>query len=398
MQPKSSLSTSQSATLLMGSMAVFLVLLIICFPNEAFQSSLQGLGIWWNLVFPSLLPFLILTELLIGFGVIQGLGTLFHPFMRLFFRIPGVGGWALASGLIVGFPTGAKITADLIEKQLITREEAERLVSLSHLCSPLFLLGVVGVGFLHQASLGVILAIVHYSSAWITALLMRNNKKEPSLSVDAEHAGKPIAIAGGFIPTMREAYLRDGRAFGKLLGDAVTSSLNTLMLVGGYMMIFSVMINVVNLSGILGTTFLKGLFEIHLGTYAMSQHQSATQVWQLAIMGAMLGWGGLASHAQVRGLTQRTGLRYLPFFIARGLHASIAFVLTIVLWKPLSLLLGDVEPSFLGLGSAETSKASAVFTLQPSWGYFIPALLLFASTLLLMAVLSLLIQAAARRN
>jgi sporulation integral membrane protein YlbJ len=397
MLPKSSLSISKSATLLLGSMALLLVLLIISFPDEAFQSSLQGLGIWWNLVFPALLPFLILTELLIGFGVIQGLGALFHPFMRLFFRIPGVGGWALASGLIVGFPTGAKITADLIEKQLLTREEAERLVSLSHLCSPLFLLGVVGVGFLHQASLGVILAIVHYSSAWITALLMRNNKKEPFLSVNAEHVGKQ-AIAGGFIPTMREAYLRDGRAFGKLLGDAVASSLNTLMLVGGYMMIFSVMINVVNLSGILGTTFLKGFFEIHLGTYAMSQHQSATLVWQLALMGAMLGWGGLAAHAQVRGLTQRTGLRYLPFFISRGLHASIAFVLTIVLWQPLSLLLGNVEPSFLGLGSAGTSKASAVFTLQPSWGYFIPALLLFASALLLMAVLSFLIRAATRRN
>ena len=57
------------------------------------------------------MPFLIMTELLIGFGVIQGIGILLEPLMRIVFRLPGVSGWALASGLIVGFPAGAKITA-----------------------------------------------------------------------------------------------------------------------------------------------------------------------------------------------------------------------------------------------------------------------------------------------
>ncbi len=177
MQPKNVRSNSKLTTLVLGSLAALVVVSIILFPDKAFQSSLEGLTIWWKLVFPALMPFLIMTELLIGFGVIQGIGILLEPLMRIVFRLPGVSGWALASGLIVGFPTGAKITATLREKNLISQTETERLTALSHLCSPLFLIMVVGVGFLHSAKLGFILAVVHYVSAILTGFLMRNSKK-----------------------------------------------------------------------------------------------------------------------------------------------------------------------------------------------------------------------------
>lgn len=106
-------------TLVLGALAGLVVISVILFPDKAFQSSLEGLTIWWKLVFPALMPFLIMTELLIGFGVIQGTGVLLEPLMRVIFRLPGVSGWALASGFVVGFPAGARITASLREKTFL---------------------------------------------------------------------------------------------------------------------------------------------------------------------------------------------------------------------------------------------------------------------------------------
>lgn len=400
-------------TLVLGALAGLVVISVILFPDKAFQSSLEGLTIWWKLVFPALMPFLIMTELLIGFGVIQGTGVLLEPLMRVIFRLPGVSGWALASGFVVGFPAGARITASLREKNLLTRTETERLTALSHLCSPLFLIMVIGIGFLHNAKLGILLAIIHYISAFATAFLMRQSKQAiapPEAKTPATKPKESIFIGRSALMAMRQAYWEDGRTFGKLLGDAVTSAVQTLMLIGGYMMIFSVLINVISIThftdilrpvtqfllGFMGiftdTTpqWIKGLMEIHLGAYALSQAQDLSLLPQMALLSAFLGWGGLSAHAQVAGFHQKTDARYAFFLQSRALHAVLALFTTILLWKPLQLLLVDTEPSFLRLDLASNSAAAVPFPLngETAWGLWGPMLLQFLFIFTLMLLIS----------
>jgi sporulation integral membrane protein YlbJ len=409
MQPSKVSYTPKLTTLVLGSLAALVVVSIILFPDKAFQSSLEGLTIWWKLVFPALLPFLIMVELLIGFGVIQGTGVLLDPLMRVIFRLPGVSGWALASGLIVGFPSGAKITATLSEKKLISRDETERITALSHLCSPLFLIMVVGIGFLHSAKLGLVLAIVHYATAILTGFLMRLSKvsQQPSdVQLVSEHksSGSIWKLA---LSSMRQAYLHDGRAFGKLLGDAVLSSVQTLMLIGGYMMIFSVLINVVTITHLTeaikplisfllrflnvhtdtSPQWIMGLMEIHLGAYSWSHVQGVSLLPQMALISAFLGWGGLSAHAQVAGFHQKTEARYRFFFQSRILHAVLAFVGTILLWKPVQFLLIDTEPSFLWLD--QTSNTNTLFASQLNGGsiWALWGITLFQFLLLIIAML-----------
>ncbi|SDM96461.1 sporulation integral membrane protein YlbJ [Paenibacillus sp. yr247] len=424
MQPMKARSNSKLTTLVLGSLAALVVVSIILFPDKAFQSSLEGLTIWWKIVFPALMPFLIMTELLVGFGVIQGTGVLLEPLMRVVFRLPGVSGWALASGLIIGFPTGAKITATLSEKNLISRTETERLTALSHLCSPLFLIMVIGVGFLHSAKLGIVLAVVHYVTAILTGILMRFSKEpQQPLAASSELNSsnvKPkknpsISIWKLALSTMRQAYLHDGRAFGKLLGDSVTSSVQTLMLIGGYMMIFSVLINVINITHLTDalqpvTHFLLrfmnthtdttpqwiiGILEVHLGAYAWSQAQGLSLLPQMALISAFLAWGGLSAHAQVAGFHQKTGARYRFFFQSRALHAVLALVFTILLWEPMQLLLMDTEPSFLWLDKATSEYSEASFPLNggSAWSLWGPMLAQFLLLLIIMLTISTLIRA-----
>ena len=76
---------------------------------------------WWEIVFPSLLPFFIVSEMLIGFGVVRFIGVMLEPLMRPLFRVPGVGGFVWAMGMASGFPAGAKLTARLRQEEQISK-------------------------------------------------------------------------------------------------------------------------------------------------------------------------------------------------------------------------------------------------------------------------------------
>src|SRR5690625_2937781 len=151
--------------LITASIAFFVLsitLSLIIFPEVAFQSSVKGLHTWWEVVFPALLPFFIMAELLIGFGIVQFIGVIFQPIMRPVFNVPGVGSFAWIVGMASGYPSGAKITALLRTNNEITRTEAERLISFTNSSSPLFIFGAIAVGFFYDFSLAALFAVCHY--------------------------------------------------------------------------------------------------------------------------------------------------------------------------------------------------------------------------------------------
>jgi len=96
-------------TITLSSITIFVTISIIKFPDDTLDASIRGLNLWWEVVFPSLLPFFITAELLIAFGVVRFLGVLFEPIMRPIFNIPGVGSFGWMMGMASGYPTGAKI-------------------------------------------------------------------------------------------------------------------------------------------------------------------------------------------------------------------------------------------------------------------------------------------------
>ncbi len=114
---------------ILGIVASALTFCMVLYPEEAFSAAVKGLDVWWNIVFPALLPFFIGSEILMGLGVVHFMGVLLEPLMRPLFRIPGAGSFAVAMGLASGFPIGAILTTKMRLKNLVTRYEGERLMS-----------------------------------------------------------------------------------------------------------------------------------------------------------------------------------------------------------------------------------------------------------------------------
>ncbi len=326
------------------------------YPKAAFESSLKGLTTWWDIVFPSLLPFFIISELLISFGVVRLVGILLEPLMRPLFNVPGVGGFVWAMGISSGFPAGAKFTARLRQENELTQIEAERLVSFTNCSNPLFILVAVSVGFFNNTNLGLVLVAAHYLGNIVVGLLMRfygTNHRYYSQSRARVIPKHRLKYA---LNHMDEVKQRDQRPLGKVLGDAVQHSIQTLLMIGGFILLFSVLNRMLAefhiiafigsvLSAFLGTIgfsqnlsipFITGLFEITIGSQQVSE-VSTTLMHQAVVVSFILAFNGFSVHAQVASILAETDIRFKPFFIARIFHGFTASILTVLLWKPFYL-------------------------------------------------------------
>ncbi|MEF2243576.1 sporulation integral membrane protein YlbJ [Paenibacillus sp. IITD108] len=340
--------------------ALFLTLLMTVFPNEALQSSLRGLSIWWHVLFPSLFPFFVISEVMLGIGIVHFFGKLLDPFMKPLFRVPGIGGFVFAMGNISGYPVGAKLTSQLREQNLISRVEGERLVAFTTSSDPIFLIGAVSVGFFQNVAVAPVLAAAHYGGGLLIGLIMRfYGRKEDQVQDIFISGHQKTAVSRSVkrsrlnqaLRAMHEARLLDGRTLSRLIQDAIQTALKLMIVVGGLVVFFSVILEMLIHTGFLegisaclrfifelcgmpaplADAIIFGLFEVTLGARSAGT-ASSVLMHQVAIAAWVLSWGGLSVHAQIASLLSKTDLRYRPLLLARLLHSFIAFILVYMLW------------------------------------------------------------------
>ncbi|MFC5469961.1 nucleoside recognition domain-containing protein [Cohnella suwonensis] len=347
-----------------GGFSLFIGALALAFPQTALDASLRGVAVWWDVLFPALFPFFVLSELMLGFGIVHMAGTLLDPLMRPLFRLPGVGGFIVAMGFASGYPVGAKLTSRLMDQKLVTRFEGERLVAMTTTSDPIFLMGAVCIGFFGSLEPAPAIAAAHYGGALLLGVAGRFLRAKPSIAPTDEtvseaeplDATEPIAVKGGrlraAIAAMHRARLADGRPFGILLQQSLLSSLGLMMIVGGLVVFFSAVLDLLVNSGFLllfrdatgqmlkliglypnlAPAFVNGLFEVTLGAKAAASDAAIPLVHRAAVAAFVLSWAGLSVHAQVAGLMSGTGWRYAPFARTRLVHGLLSMLLVYAVW------------------------------------------------------------------
>ncbi|HOC05873.1 MAG: sporulation integral membrane protein YlbJ [Bacillota bacterium] len=322
--------------------AFFLIITFVTSPAITLEASARGLDLWWNIVLPSLLPFFVAAELLTGLGAVHFLGVLLEPLMRPLFRVPGIGGFIFALGIASGSPMGAMLTARYRSMGALSKEEGERLMSFANTAGPLFITGAVATGMLGWPEIGVTLLLVHYLSSISTGLVMGFYKVK-ALSPAPPGKGKFIlARAAQALVTARN---QDGRHLGKLLSDAITKGINSLLLVGGFITCFSVLIELLNASGLIPwlasvlaadadvlEIISAGILELTNGCREASQ-SSLPLAGKLIAISAILAWSGLSVQGQAASFCSSTDLSLKPYLLARGIQAGFAALYTALLLK-----------------------------------------------------------------
>lgn len=190
---------------------IFLVLcgILIWFLTDAAHvraSAAEALVLCGTSVVPALFPFLVISSLLVSLGFGEWLSPYLAGLMTPLFRLPGLASSAFVLGLVGGYPIGAQTAADLYRERLLTREEAERLLTFCNNSNPVFLISVLGSGVFGSVRTGVWLWLIHILSALLVGIFFRGHGKVRGCQrLAKETSCRAVSLPSAFVTTVRNS-------------------------------------------------------------------------------------------------------------------------------------------------------------------------------------------------
>jgi sporulation integral membrane protein YlbJ len=199
----------------------------------------------FNIV-PSLFPFITAVNILRGTGFTHLIGELLSPVMVPLFNTSGSGAFPFITGLTSGYPMGAKTVAEMRRDGQLSQTEAQRLIGFCNNAGPLFILGVAGAGLFGSASTGYYLLISHVAAAVCMGFLMRFYKyNEKPKKLDS------IDVLRNAYRAMRKYRESHDCSFGRVLGDGVQNAVESVLVIGGFIVFFCVLTRVFTITGVI---------------------------------------------------------------------------------------------------------------------------------------------------
>jgi len=333
---------------------IFLVITIIIYPGESVDSAYNGLIIWATLVIPALLPFFIGSDILINLGVVKFFGVLLEPIMRPIFNVPGEGSFAFAMSITSGYPVGAKIVSKLRSDKILSQIEAQRLISFCSTSGPLFMIGSVSVGMFKSSKIGILIVAAHYIGAIVVGIIFSFYKR----SSDHYNLNKPKENLFKRAFKQLSKSNNPNLSIGVILGNAVKNSFNTILMVGGFIILFAVIIRMLELLGIIDVItsiiftlliplkvspsiirpFVSGLFEVTIGAKMVADSIGIDLGTKIAIASFVIGWSGFSIHAQVSSIIGGTDIKPSLYLLAKALHATLSSLIAYMIFPFFSKL------------------------------------------------------------
>ena len=297
---------------------------LLTFPQTVSRAVTDSFTLCTTTLLPSLFPFMVLSGVVITSGLAYSIGLRAQRFMVSVFHLPGVCFLPFLLGIIGGYPTGAKNVVNLYHSGVCSRKEAEHTLAFCNNCGPGFLISGIGYGVLGDIRYGLLLYLTHIAASCLTGFLLAPRSRP---SETAPTLNPPPALP----PSV--AFVR-----------SVTDSLYAFANLSAFVLCFSAITSIVQLSGISkvlsgllpfssgnGQWFLLGLLEItsgiqHLNTGILPE--------QLMLCAALTGWGGCSVHCQVLSLLQDTDLSPALYWRGKALHALLSVAIICIMLLP----------------------------------------------------------------
>lgn len=296
------------------SVIIIFFFIMLLFPEIVFHGASQGLLLWFQIVLPTLLPFLILSSLLVNTPAVHILVHITSPLFSRLFRVSRYGSFAVLCGFLCGYPMGGKVTSDLYTSGKISSNEAQYLLSFCNNTSPMFIISYVIHQNLNASHLILPALCILFLSPVLCSFLFRPfyqfNPKKSSVSNDTN---------------LSKQYSKNPN----LMDECIMKSFETITKIGGYIMLFSILIGLV--SSLPFTHYIVELLilpflEITNGVSKLSQSMISFQD-KFVIILALVSFGGWCSIAQTRCIISDSGIPLLPYIIEKLITAVVTSLL-----------------------------------------------------------------------
>ncbi|SCI73842.1 Uncharacterized protein conserved in bacteria [uncultured Clostridium sp.] len=336
---------------LIPSLVVMIIIIgIILFPTDSINAAKNGFSIWVDTLIPSLLPFIIAANLIVKLKFVDILGLVVNPLTRKLFNVSGKSSLVFAISTVSGYPVGAKLASELRQNNEISKYEAQRLVSFCSTSGPLFIVGAVAIGMFNNTALGYLILICHYLASLTVGILFKNYGRE---CVKRENIDFKSEV--NLIVANRK---KENKGFFVLFGDAVFSGINTILMVGGFVIVFSVVFKVLSIfnfidlvsaiiylplsffgfSKELCSAFISGLFEITIGCNQVSNITNIPEIIRISLCSFIIAFSGLSILAQCSSFLAQTDISISTYIFSKFLHGVFAFIFTFIFYPLIHLI------------------------------------------------------------
>jgi len=291
------------------------MLLFLLFPQTTFLGAKSGLTLWLFTVLPTLLPFMVVTNILVSINGDQYLSNMIAPVTKRILHISTSANYALIIGLLCGYPMGAKAITDLITNGKISKQEGQYLLCFCNNASPMFIISFICYSSLENIKYLIYIIVPIYMSSLVCCFLFKLLTKNAS----------SITRKNEIIPNSELSF--------KIIDQAILGSFENLTKFGGYIIIYSIFASFV-LHNIPITENLKlislGMLEITTGISYITKSSLAINT-MLPLICFFTAFGGLSITSQTASIIGKSGLSLSKYIFAKLINGILAFIISIIM-------------------------------------------------------------------
>lgn len=296
------------------------LLFLLCFPKESFNASLKGLVLWFRMIIPALLPFVILSNIFIRFHIANYFSFLLEPVLGRLFQIRKEGCFCILAGFLFGYPMGAKVANDLVVEKQLPKSEGEYLFLFCNQASPAFILNYVALNGLKDEKLFLPIFLIVFFSSFTLGVLLRLTLYKKREVINYTQVSK--------------ISYKSNSPF-ELLDNCIMNGVETILKLGAYIILFSILVEMVE---ILFRNFFTlkaisiGILEMTNGiAYLTTLDTHFETKFLLALF--CISFGGISCVFQTAGMVKSSHFSIIKYLIAKIMTAFIAILYSLIYLK-----------------------------------------------------------------
>lgn len=293
---------------------LFLLLLLILFFinfNELKTNMINTIELIKNNILTTLLPIMIISDLLIEYGLVEILCIIFNKIFSSIFGLSGYNSYIFFLSLFTGCPSNAIYTKNLLNKNYISFNEANRIIKFTSLNNPLFLFSMLISLFDYKITLKII--IINYLSNFILGILLR---KKSNYKINNKELLNNV--------------LNKKIYFFNILTKSIKNNIKNIINISFFILIFNIISSLISIyfNNIYINRFLIGLLEI---TNGLNELKNMPYCIKLIYSVVFISFGGLSIHMQIKSIINDTLINYKSYLLSKILLVIISLILALII-------------------------------------------------------------------
>lgn len=286
---------------------------LLVFPKQTLEASRTGLLLWFETLLPALLPFLIVSQLILKTSLVDSIQKILGPAFRHIFHCSDNGSFCLLCGFLCGYPVGARLISLQIKEKQLSLAEGQYLLSFCNNVSPMFCISYGILQAIGSTKLFPYLIIV-YGSALLFGYFTR-----------------PKVLCENALATKKQTSSAEN--IFQLIDVCIIDSFLILIKLCGYLILFTIIsrgiLMLLPADFVYAAPIITSFLEITGGLSLISQLSSG--FCRSAISIAALTFGGLCCIFQTNSVICDTELSLKKYVCHKAVTTAIALFL-FLLW------------------------------------------------------------------